>query len=70
MQAFKSMIRILKETSFNAAWSFIFNFTFDFISSTQVRQYIENLGGIEYDDFESSDSAQSDPEDKDEDKEY
>lgn len=33
MRAFKTIVKILKESSLNQQWPFIFRFTFDFISS-------------------------------------
>ena len=76
MVAFKSMIRILKESSFNHQWPFIFRFTFDFVSSQRVKDYIENLGRGGFDENEILESEISDyeksdaDEDKDEDKHY
>jgi hypothetical protein len=76
MVAFKSMIRVLKESSFNHQWPFIFRFTFDFISSQRVKDYIECLGRGAFDENEILESELSDfeksdgEEDKDEDKHY
>lgn len=72
MLAFKSMIRILKESLFNQQWPFIFRFTFDYVSSKQVKDYIENQlgGGFEFEGSESGISEESEDENGEEDKVY